>query len=219
MHKIIDSNKPLPSNTIYNYDECFAKLLLEQQFPDIFKDLELIDKPDLQNTNLDLGIEVTTAIEKNDLELDKLYIGLEYNLVNNRKSVIKKIDSLGGKIHSGILEHPGRSRNLCNIEKCIYNKLKKLNDEDYKKFSKNYLFMTDQNIILEQECPDLLNKYKSLQEGYKYQYHGIYIYRLGGELFEFDFVNNKYNIHEVKNVYEISMNASKMVEDKENELI
>lgn len=103
MHKIIDSNKPLPSNTIYNYDECFAKLLLEQQFPDIFKDLELIDKPDLQNIKLDLGIEVTTAIEQNDLELDKLYIGLEYNLVNDRKSVIKKIESLGGKIHNGIL--------------------------------------------------------------------------------------------------------------------
>lgn len=217
MHKIIDSNKPLPSNTIYNYDECFAKLLLEQQFPDIFKDLELIDKPDLQNINLDLGIEVTTAIEKNDLELDKLYIGLEYNLVNNRKSVIKKIDSLGGKIHNGILEHPGRSRNLCNIEKCICNKLKKLNDKDYKKFSKNYLFMTDQNIILEQECSDLFNKYKLLQEGYKYQYQGIYIYRLGGELFEFDFVSNKYNIHEVNNVYEISINARQMVEIKERE--
>lgn len=59
---------------------------------------------------------------------------------------------------------------MCNIEKCICNKLKKLNDKDYKKFSKNYLFMTDQNIILEQECPDLFNKYKLLQEGYKYQY-------------------------------------------------
>lgn len=217
MHKIIDSKKPLPSNTIYNYDECFAKLLLEQQLPDIFKDLELMDKPDLQNINLDLGIEVTTAIEKNDLELDKLYIGLEYNLVNDRKSVIKKIESLGGKIHNGILVHPGRSRNLCNIEKCICNKLKKLNDKDYKKFSKNYLFMTDQNIILEQECPDLFNNYKLLQEGYEYQYQRIYIYRLGGELFEFDFVSNKYNIYEVSNVYEISIKARQMVEIKERE--
>ncbi len=217
MKKIIDKNRPLPYNTIYKYEECFAKLLLEQLFPDIFKDLKLLDKPDLQNLELNFGIEVTTAIESKNLELDNLYTRLEYDLVQNRENVIKKIEALGGKIINGILFHPKQNRDLSNIEKSICNKLDKLNGNDYKIFSKNYLFITTYDFLLKQECIGLFSKYKVLQCNYKYKYQKIYIYCLGGELFEFDFVNNKYNIYEVENVYEKSIEARKMVEIKECE--
>ena len=55
----IDKNKPLPDHTKLDYDECCAKLILEELFPNRYHNLLLADKPDLQGTNV--GIEVTIA--------------------------------------------------------------------------------------------------------------------------------------------------------------
>lgn len=221
MRKIIDSNKPLSSNTIYKWEECFAKLMLEYVLPTEFYDLAISDKPDLQSVTLNLGIEVTTAVMKEDLELDKLYTDLEYNLVRNKEKVYKKISYLGGNISGGILMHPVRYRDLSHIKKCICNKLEKLNNDGYKRFNRNYLFITDQNLILEQECIDLLKEYKIIQNQYKIKFKKIYIYLYGGKLYEFDIIHNKYNLYDISTneICEISKNARKMVEDKENELI
>lgn len=221
MHKIIDSNKPLPANTIFKWEECFAKLMLEYVLPTEFYDLAISDRPDLQSVTLNLGIEVTTAVMKEDLELDKLYTDLEYNLVRNKEKVYNKISYLGGNISGGILMHPVRYRDLSHIKKCICNKLKKLNNVGYKRFNRNYLFITDQNLILEQECIDLLKEYKIIQNQYKIKFQKIYIYLYGGKLYEFDIIHNKYNLYDISTneICEISINARKMVEDKENELI
>lgn len=219
MNKVIDKDKPLPSNTIYKYEECFAKLLLESVCPNDFYDLKLLDKPDLQNKKLNIGIEVTTAIESSDLELGSLYSALEYENAKDKVKVNQRIKDLGGRISNGILSHPSYSRNLSNIDNCIYTKLKKINGNSYKQFDNNYLFISDQNLILRQECSSLLKRYQDIQLQYKIKFQKIYIYRLGGELFEFDINNNVYNIFEVKNVYDISINSRKMVEDKEKRLI
>ena len=55
----IDPGKPLPDHTKLDYDECCAKLTLEELFPERYAQLTLADKPDLQGQ--DVGIEVTVA--------------------------------------------------------------------------------------------------------------------------------------------------------------
>ncbi len=55
----IEKNKPLPNHTKLNYDECCAKLILEELFPKRYHKLALSDKPDLQGE--EVGIEVTIA--------------------------------------------------------------------------------------------------------------------------------------------------------------
>ena len=48
--KKIEKNKPLPCHTRLNYDECYAKIILETFFPELFHNLEIKDKPDLIDT-------------------------------------------------------------------------------------------------------------------------------------------------------------------------
>ncbi len=91
MSKIIDSNMPLPANTQYKWHECFAKLILEKSISSEFKDLGIDDKPDLQHKELNIGIEVTTAVDSKNQEMERLYTELEYGLARNREKVLKKI--------------------------------------------------------------------------------------------------------------------------------
>ena len=56
---VIDPNKPLPDHTKLDYDECCAKLILEELFSKRYGQLTLADKPDLQGDGV--GIEVTIA--------------------------------------------------------------------------------------------------------------------------------------------------------------
>lgn len=144
MGRKIDSNMPLPSNTKYRWDECFAKLIIERIILNniIF---EIKDKPDLQSK--EIGIEVTTAEEKDSLEMERLYTNIEYGLIKNKEKALKKIESLGGKISNGILIHPGRTRTLKNIYNAFKEKLTLINKGTYKIFNNNYIFITDENII------------------------------------------------------------------------
>lgn len=53
------------------YEEIYARLVLEYFMPDCFNNLIIKDKPDLQGRNI--GIEVTTAVPRRNLELDGIY--------------------------------------------------------------------------------------------------------------------------------------------------
>ncbi|MBQ3435423.1 MAG: hypothetical protein IJH13_00130 [Bacilli bacterium] len=112
MSKTIIHNMPLPSNTKYKWSECFAKLMLEKVITSELNNLAIADKPDLQNASMSVGIEVTTAVDKKDMELERLYTEIEYGLIRNIEGAAKKINRLGGKIIDGILIHPGRQEHL-----------------------------------------------------------------------------------------------------------
>lgn len=221
MHKMIDPDLPLPSNTKYRFEECFAKLLLEYFFSNEFETLSLLDKPDLQNKNLDIGIEVTTAVEKNSLELERLYSELEYGLVRNQEKVEHKIKKLGGKISNGVLIHQVRSRTLNNIYNSYKEKLKLINKGSYSLFKKNYIFITDENIIHEAEILKIIKDLNDIQNDMKYKFDKVYIYIFGNNLYELDLKKEKFKtIYLNKNeTYKISCEARKLVEQKEMEII
>ena len=221
MKRIIDKDKPLPSNTIYDWNECFAKLILESKVPNLFKKLEIKDKPDLQDKIANVGVEVTTAISENKLKLDRLYTDLEYNLARNVDKVKAKINELGGKLSNGILFHPVQYRNLETIDNALKDKLNKINGGGYKIFNKNYVFITDTTHILENELDELLFKYEKIQKEYVINYDKIFLYLYGGKLFEFDMTKHKVYtyIFSSNETFKISNDARKMVEDKENEIM
>ena len=61
------SGKRLPNHTKVDYYEVFAKILLEDIFPNEFKNLKTADKPDLHDLDGGIGIEVTRSCnEKNE---------------------------------------------------------------------------------------------------------------------------------------------------------
>lgn len=217
MNKIIDPNKPLPSNTIYKWHECFAKVMLEFALPNDFNNLKIKEKPDLQNIELNLGIEVTTAENKKDLEMERLYTYLEYDLIRDKQKVKNKIEHLGGSISNGILVHPVRYRDLDSIKNSILEKLNKLNGNGYQIFEHNYIFITESDMILENECAGLLDEYIELQNNFRIKFEKVYIYQYGGKLFEFNMVDRNYNIYTLNSneTYQIGYDARKIVEERE----
>lgn len=220
MGKKIDSNMPLPSNTKYKWHECFAKLMLERKIFNEPNCLEIVDKPDLQNKKTEIGIEVTTAVDKDSLKMERLYIELEYGLARNEEKVKNKIEKLGGKLSNGILVHPGKSRTLNNIYNSFFEKLLLLNNGDYTIFEHNHIFITDENIIHESELDKIILQFIFIQEAYKYKFEKAYIYIYGDKLYEFNLKQEKYNIYQLSSneVYRISVDARTIVEQKEMEM-
>ena len=209
----IDPNKPLPRHTKLKWEECFAKLILESFLPKEFKKLSLKDKPDLQNEDHNLGIEVTMAVDKIDSELDRLYIGIEYNQVRNKEQAMKKIEKLGGKINRGILIHPGKSRSFSNVKRMLEKKLELLNNKNIKYFKHNYLFVIDELLIHDYELLPLLTEFMNIQDKYKKKFERIYLYILWGELYEFDLKKQIYKIINVdrEQIWKIGNEAREMV--------
>ncbi|MGX8833702.1 hypothetical protein ACWG0P_05755 [Amedibacillus sp. YH-ame6] len=123
------------------YDEYLAKLELEYFFPDLFKNLEIKDKPDLIGD--DVGVEVTIAINHKNLEMDSLYSKIGTNKLKSEKKAIKKIEEYGGVLKGGILSHPVMNDDFINISNSFRGKLEKLNSGDYHILDNMYIFISD----------------------------------------------------------------------------
>ncbi len=219
MLKIIDQNMPLPSNTQYKWHECFAKLILEKSISNECKNLEIVDKPDLQNEKLNIGIEVTTAVDSKSQELERLYTKIEHGIVRNKEKALKKIASLGGQISNGILIHPVRTRTLKNIYSSFKDKVLLLNNGNYIIFEHNYLFITDVNLIHDTELKEIISQFKMVQEKYKYKFEKVFLYIYGNKLYEVDLRNEKYKSYSFQRgeIDKISVDARALVEEKEKQ--
>lgn len=220
MSKTILSNMPLPSNTKYKWSECFAKLMMERVITSELNNLDIVDKPDLQNVRMNVGIEVTTAVDKKNMELERLYTELEYGLIRNTEGASKKIKKLGGKIINGVLIHPGRTRTLENIYNSFKEKVILLNSGNYTIFKHNYIFITDDNLIHESEIKMIMTQLEFIQEKYKNKFEKVYIYIYGDKLYELKLSLEQYKVYQLSSddVYRISIDARTIVEKKEMEM-
>lgn len=209
--KKIDKNLPLPFNTKLDWLECFAKLIIENYSSLNVSNLVLKDKPDLQSEEFDVGIEVTSAVDKKSQEMDNLYSLLEYKQVKSKEKVLKRIEELGGKIDSGILIHPCRYRDLNRLFESLENKLKKINKDQYTIFNINSLIIFDDNTIREEEYNDILCKMIKISNKYAIHFNYVFIYIFGSQFIEFDLKEEKIFSIVPKNIYELSITARDMV--------
>lgn len=196
----IDPDKPLPSNLDTEYWETFAKLILEKFRPKEFHNLSVDgEKPDLRNTSIGVGIEVTSSESKESRELDRLY-AQQYTYGNSeqRKKALKRIEKLGGKVKEYFLMHPTINRDLEKIYAVIRNKTEKLNN-NYEIFSENDLFIFDSILILDQELPEILKHIVKSSTG-NISFNKVFIYCFGGDLYEFNISKGTYNHFEKSNI-------------------
>lgn len=215
----IKPDKPLPSELSKEWEETFAKLLLEHYFPSTFRDLKVDNEsPDLRNKKLRIGVEVTNNENSISREIDSLYCR-KYTCCSEklREEARKRISELGGRIGPYFLSHPTMSRDLSRLYKRVEDKTKKLN-KNYDVFDNNYLFVFDIGIFLDEELPRILEELKVSSVGEKYSFCGIFIYCFGGDLYAFDLINDSFqSIHDNNNTpQELSIKARKMLEEKYN---
>lgn len=145
----IDRDKPLPDHTKLDYYECYAKVILEDLFADRYGVLDILDKPDLQNNEKDIGIEVTSADSPERREAVKLWYTMPYVSKEKQKSNKERMEQLGMEYQGGLQVWPTVSYSDSEIEgypieyflKAVNKKIKKLNGEGYKSFTSYDLFV------------------------------------------------------------------------------
>lgn len=174
------------------YEENIAKLILERIVFNNSLVFQNADRPDLQNDNLGIGVEVTQAVDPKEAEIDSLYS--QYTdpddsfFVNEMSDEEKKAQRKRKQwlIEKGI-KNPGipllTSTNFTkgiesNAYDVFYNavktKLEKLNEGGYRIYSLNCLFILSKLCIEEKWCPDLLEQLISISKNYENQYTKIY---------------------------------------------
>ena len=208
----------LPNNTKLNWEECYAKIVLEEVIDKNYKKLEMKDKPDLQNDDLDVGIECTISIPSNQLEAENLFSELMENKSRNPSKTKKRIKDKGGNIQNDLLCQR-RDVNISNIKEVVVKKLKKLNGCNYRIFKNNYLLIRDDIIILENQVKDLQNEIQFEQNKYEKRFSKIYIL-LCKKIIELDMINNTNReiCFDNNEQFLMSIEARKMAINNENKL-
>lgn len=72
-----EKKKHSSDHTKYRYDECFAKIVLEEFFPNKYKNLIIKDKPDLVDESNNIGIEVVNAIPTKIHEAESCWMKIQ----------------------------------------------------------------------------------------------------------------------------------------------
>ena len=212
---------PLPSRFKTKYEECFMKQKLEYLFPDTFVDLKVKDKPDLQSTDGKYGIEVTSAIPKDEQEVLQLSSDILYHQARQPEKVNNKISKLGGKLMKYGLTGPNHdcAEHYGYVKSCIKNKLDCLNSGKYTIFGNNYLAIESEFFLNDYtDSPNaiLQDIKKNIYCDYSIVFGRIYIFS-PFELYLLDFKNEQVNIikldtHEMSRC---SCEARLMVENNE----
>lgn len=211
----IEKDRPLPDHTKLDYHECYAKIVLEELFPDQFTNLVLSDKPDLQDTQSNIGIEVTIAENSKTLEAENLYSKLPYVDEYIKIKNIERIKQCGATYENGILSSSGND-DFRLINQAINKKIKKLQEAEYHVLDEYQLFVfssifandvmlkDELNYLLEREIVDYFKK--------------IYIL-VPGALFCFNLMLRTYKVLEITSnkQYQQAQLARQMVEEGETD--
>lgn len=177
---------------VTRFDENVAKLILEKIAFNGSIEFINADRPDLQNDNLGIGVEVTQAVDPEDAEIDFLYSQYkdpddpffvsemseqEKERQTKRKHALieKKIENLNGPLfRKKIFPNGIESKAYDVFYNAVKTKLEKLNEGGYKIYSLNCLFILSELYIEEKWCPDLLEQLISISKNYEKQYTKIY---------------------------------------------
>lgn len=204
----IEADKPLPTHTKLDYYECYAKIALESFGFFEVDSLQVADKPDLQNIRDSIGIEVTIAEQRKNLEAENL-----------------QCKSLYWPEQVHIKEHK-KSNNQFNkgkddfelINQAIQGKVDKLQKGGYSHFNNFALFIYSSiyanDSMLQAELDYLRSELDCLINKGASSYYGMVYIFAPNEIYYFDLLSKKYCRIETDNNkrYECALKARKMVE-------
>ena len=214
-HKKIDHNKPLPDHTRLDYDECCAKLILEELFPNQYCDLTLDDCPDLQGK--DMGIEVTLSDYSDRQEAYSNWVKALNTDGIYREKHIERLAQLNVTFTGGIQTMPYPDKTFDTTRKTIEAKIHKLKSGNYKTFERYELFIFTDTWFSEEV----------LKEAFVYIFDGesgkcfetIYVLSRGLTLHIFESSKRKYRSIDIDPSEQTRRNlrAREMVEKAEEE--
>ena len=193
-------------------EELFAKLVLENCFPDKFTNLQLADKPDLQQKDK-IGVEVTNCMPKDVAESFALLHKKDISKIN-----IEKLEKSGVTIDDkGILwtHSTNDEKELAVFYESITQKLTKLN-AGYKELNAYELFVNS-CLLIDDEFHTLpiLEEIKRRSVGYSKRFSLIYLLDIASNLWCLDLDKNS-----VKRLYlygradKLYIKANELIKEK-----
>lgn len=212
----MDRNKPLLGHTKIDYDECCAKLTLEDLFPERYGELKLSDKPDLQGK--DVGIEVTIANDRKIQEALNNWI-TAYHTEDEKikKRCIDRMAQLGVKYTGGVQSWPLCAVSFDLTKKSIDSKISKLKKGGYLPFPRYELFIFTDTWFYD-EILDEAKQYMFRKEISDY-YKTIYVFSEGIVLHVFETDLCLYKKIQIETTEQTKRNcrARELIEEAEND--
>lgn len=184
--------------------------------PDKFCDLILADKPDLQDGNGVVRIEVTRAENPKQLESESLYSGLYYKPENQRARDIERIEQLGAKLYFRFMAGIKGTDSFDFINNAINTKCKTISKGGYRNIKEYHLFLFSSIYAVDDMLREELQHLISNDIGKFYRV--IYILVPGG-MYCFDLHSEIYKTFDIdsKKQFEHATKARRMVlEGEEN---
>lgn len=212
----IDPDKPLPDHTRLDYDECCAKLILEELFPERYGQLTLADKPDLQGK--DVGIEVTIADDPKMLAAMNNWTKANYDTDDAMKRRhIECMAQLGVTYTGGVQAWPGYPPRFDWVKKAVEKKIEKLKSGHYKYFPCYELFVFTDTWFWEGIVEQA--KIFFFSDIVVSMFKTIYVLCEGSDLHVFEIEQKKHFNIKINNAEQTDRNirARRMVEDGEQE--
>ncbi len=221
----IKNGKPLPDHTKLDYYECYAKVILEDLFADRYGKLIISDKPDLQNENLNIAVEVTSAVPREHREAVELWCKSQYADPKQKEKNIERMKQLNVEYTEGIQFWNSETISDTQIEgypieefiKSYCSKLRKLNERKYKKFACYDLFVLSELYVPNKLCDIVLNALLSKNYG-NINFSRVILHE-EENIITFDLLNKTYNkVKFIDKQYSFAVQARKMVElEEEND--
>ncbi len=201
--KINNWVEPLPKHTKLDYYECYAKIVLEELYSEQFVNLRIKDKPDLQSQDNDCGVEVTIAIDRNELQSEKLYSDITYNRVRDKVKALKRIEECGYKVENGILHGKTSIDSFYLIMVSFDSKLNKLNDGGYKYFNKNFLFVFSYIYASDEMIKDAIIYMQNKQLDKQRQFNKVFVL-VPGHLYCLNLYEGNYEVKRIEFIHQSS---------------
>lgn len=182
-----------------NFNECFAKVVLESCFPNKFAVLELSDKPDLRHLETNTGIEVTYSMPPKEAEAVNVWNRLNKGRSNNIERDIARLTQLGIDYDSesfiwdqGLYDECIREGPIKEFFDAVYQKVERLNSKTaaYENMDHYELFVNSTILIPQQQIKAVVEVLKQINNQDK-KFETIYLLTNEQKLYVFDMVKEK----------------------------
>ena len=210
----------------YRYEECYAKILLERVYPEMYTDLSILDKPDLQNDVLQVGVEVTSAVPSSLREAKACWI--KANNTNDKKiksKYVKRMEQLGYTYTGGMqnwlkedIDQLYEETSLVDLETSIRSKIEKIDRGWYKEFKNMDIYIDAMFSFFSINDDELFELMKNVNVG-KYHFRKIIINVIeDNEIVMIDTDEEKYSVTSYDSrQYEYALAALDMIRKEDTE--
>lgn len=168
---------PLPKHTRIDYWEAWAREILFELDNETYGNLAIVDKPDLQDTELSVGVEVVSAIAENSRKADGLFDSLQTEADFNKRERYKGIiEEAGAHYIGGVMHGPNGRDSFDGILEAVKDKLDKLNGGGYETFHHEHLFVRSEILADARMLAEALESIVELSGRYERRFERIVVW-------------------------------------------